>query len=372
MNDTPNLPARVLRSGSNPLAIVPTTIEDAWRIAKYVALGKMAPESLMKNRNVEELTGAVTTIILSGMELGLPPMVSLRSFGLIGNKPGLYGDGLINVCRRHQTAEYVKLGFTPGYIVKKRHVIPDDPKSPIEEYRVEETFADNAFGWCEAKRSDTGEVAREEFTVADAKRAGLWDDREFRRGKVWENGQQVWSDKVPNDTTWHRYPKRMLQWRAAGYNLRNLFADVLGGMPTVDELQEIEQIEDMRDITPPRPTAPVMFPDIPDEEEGEPLHNSDQQEGGKNEVEGGEPFDLDAFLTEIDEAMATATDDESGIEVWDSFDVEATLTGDEDALERAFTIRNRHLKRLEAGPDPLEDPDVPQESKDAINNLGAG
>jgi len=300
---------RPLRAGANALGIVPQTIEDVWKIAKYVCLGKMAPDGLIKNRNPDEQASAVSTIILSGLELGLSPMVSLRSFGMINGKPGLYGDGLINVCRRHSTAEYVKLGFIPGSA---------------------EEFGDDAKGWCEAKRSDTGEVSREEFSIGDAKRAGLWEDKALIRKQIWENGNKVWKDNVPNDATWFRYPKRMLQWRAAGYCLRNLFADVLGGVPTMDELQEVFGDEDMRDVTA---TAQITrsAPPAPPEE-----------------------FDADKFAAMIIEGVGAAPDEESLIKFWEDNGVDNALADHDDLLNDVYAARDKRLAAFADEPEPDE------------------
>ena len=90
--------------------------------------------------------------------------------------------------------------------------------------------------FCEAKRADTQEEKRVEFSVHEARRAGLWDERAVVRER---NEAGVWDD-VPNTSPWYRYPHRMLAWRAAGYCLRELFADVLGGIRDEFETGEIE------------------------------------------------------------------------------------------------------------------------------------
>jgi hypothetical protein len=64
------------------------------------------------------------------------------------------------------------------------------------------------------KGKDANVVGR--FSVADAKRAGLW-------GK---------------SGPWTQYPKRMLQLRARGFALRDAFPDVLKGLVTAEEAQD--------------------------------------------------------------------------------------------------------------------------------------
>src|SRR5690606_41914131 len=38
---------------------------------------------------------------------------------------------------------------------------------------------------------------------------------------------------------WSQYPKRMRQMRARGFALRDMFADVLRGMPVAEDLQDM-------------------------------------------------------------------------------------------------------------------------------------
>ena len=59
---------------------------------------------------------------------------------------------------------------------------------------------------------------RETFSVADAKKAGLWN----------------------KEGTWQKYPKRLLKFRARGFNLRDGWADIMKGMKSVEEVQDYE------------------------------------------------------------------------------------------------------------------------------------
>ncbi len=71
-------------------------------------------------------------------------------------------------------------------------------------------------GWCEVTRR--GEAPqRRTFSVADAKRAGLW-------GK---------------SGPWTQYPDRMLQLRARGFAIRDVFPDALRGVMTREEAEDM-------------------------------------------------------------------------------------------------------------------------------------
>jgi hypothetical protein len=291
----PSLPALVV--GGNVNAIVPQSIEEMWRVSKMVVLGGLAPKALVGKKNGDEAISAVAIAVMAGAELGLPPMVALRSFTVIGGRPALYGDGLINVVRRSKKAAYVRTGY--------------------DEAR--------GVGWCEAKRSDTGEEKREEFSVADAKRAGLWDERATVKKQDWNT--KAWTE-VPNDAPWFRYPRRMQMWRAAGYCLRELFADVLGGITDEYEAREIAGEDEMRDITPKGPPSPPSPP------------------SPSQPIDEAEPFDATQYFHDFEDALAVAGDEATVEEVWSAHDPEGRFDGDDTNLNIANVIKSRRLKQI--------------------------
>lgn len=312
--------SRELMAGAQVGAIIPRSIEDMWRVSTMVVRAGLAPQALVGKKTGEEAASAVAIAVMAGAELGLPPMVALRSFTVIGGRPALYGDGIINVARRSKKAAYIRTGY-------------DDS---------------GKFGWCEAKRADTGEEKRVEFSEADARAAGLWDDRKTVKRKGFD-GQ--WKD-VPNDAPWHRYSKRMLAWRAAGYCLRELFADVLGGITDEFEAHEIAAHDEPVNVTPPsapRPPSPPSSQIAAPVDEAEVIDHSEIVEETGESVDAimdGEPFDLEMFLNELNDAMATGKTHDDVVEIWDGFDVEATLTDNEEALQRAFDLRADRLVAL--------------------------
>jgi hypothetical protein len=306
-----------LTGGGQVMAIVPQTFEETFRMARTVVASGLAPAALIGKLTGDDAASAVAVAIMSGAELGLKPMVSLRSFTVINGKPALYGDGLINVVRMSGKVAYLRTGC--------------------------EERNGKLVGFCEAKRLDTGEEKRVEFSQDDAIRARLWDERPTVRKQVWENKEKVWKDGLPNDAPWYRFPQRMLAWRAAGYCLRELFGDVLGGIRDEFEVREIAEAEEMRDITPPAnkptPPKPPKPPAPPSAKtiEAEPERPADSAE-----------FVLGDFLTEIETALAGAKDEADVEEIWNDFDAPAVLEteGHEDMIEAAFAIKTRRLAQL--------------------------
>ncbi|WP_029620210.1 recombinase family protein [Pseudorhizobium marinum] len=309
-----------LSGGGQVMAIVPQTFEETFRMARTVVASGLAPSALIGKLTGDDAASAVAVAIMSGAELGLKPMVSLRSFTVINGKPALYGDGLINVVRMSGKVAYLRTGC--------------------------DEVGGKMVGFCEAKRSDTSEEKRVEFSQEDAVRAGLWPTSATVRRKVWENNQQVWKD-VPNDTPWARFPQRMLAWRAAGYCLRELFGDVLGGIRDEFEAREIAEAEGMRDITPPAAES-KSTPPRPPKPPAPPSAKTVNAEPAQFEQPPESEFDLGGFLSEIETAVAGAKDEADVEEIWNDFDAPATLEteGHADMIDAALSIKRRRLAQL--------------------------
>jgi hypothetical protein len=163
------------------------SVGDLLALSAQIAASGLAPRGL-------ETKEKVFVAIQMGMELGLSPMVSLRTIAVINGRPCLWGDGA--------------MGLVSG-------------SGQLES--IHETASgegENYTATCTVKRKGRPEASAS-FSVADAKRANLW-------GKA---------------GPWQQYPKRMLQMRARGFALRDVFADVLQGLMTSDEAADIEPVE---------------------------------------------------------------------------------------------------------------------------------
>ena len=321
MNATPTTqPPRppALRAGGEVLSIVPHTFEDVMRIARAVIMSGLAPAALVGKLSGDAAAAAVAIVIMSGAELGLQPMVAMRSFTVINGKPALYGDGLINVVRQSGKVAYLRTGC--------------------------ETRDKKLVGWCEAKRSDTNEEKRVEFSQDDAIRAGLWSDTP----KVTKQGRDGPYTKE-NDSPWFRYPQRMLAWRAAGWCLRELFGDVLGGIRDEFEAREAAEFDDMRDITP---EVQRVSPPVPPEPGPQPEPEQGSDETGEVDHDETAANMVESFLGHIEITLEGAASEDAVIELWDELDVEATLTDNEEALARAFTIKKL---AIDAATKPADD-----------------
>jgi hypothetical protein len=176
-----------LRAGARPRAIVPRTLDEAMAFARAVVAARMAPSGF-------ETPEACMIAILHGMEVGLTPLSALQRIAVIGGRPTIWGDGAMALVRASGLA------------------------ASIEE-RIEGTGPTDWVGVCTVRRRGDVHPVERRFSADDARRARLW-------GKA-----GPWSD----------YPQRMLQMRARAFALRDVFADVLGGLYLREELEGIEE-----------------------------------------------------------------------------------------------------------------------------------
>jgi hypothetical protein len=188
------------------------SFDDAFRFSKMVAASDFAPKDF---RGKPE---SCLLAIQHGSEIGLSPMQSLQNIACINGRPAIWGDAALAVAMA----------------------------SPVCE-SVTETIdgeGDNMVATCTAKRRGYEKPTVVRFSVADAKKAGLW-------GK---------------SGPWSQYSKRMLQLRARGFALRDAFPDVLKGLVTAEEAQDYP--------TTPAKTEPVVVRpkfDTPAEDRADPF-----------------------------------------------------------------------------------------------------
>jgi hypothetical protein len=163
------------------------SFDDAFRFSKMVAASEFAPKDF---RGKPE---SCMLAIQHGSEVGLSPMQSLQSIAVINGRPTIWGDAALALVQSSPVCEYVR------------------------EYTEGE--GDALVAVCEAKRRGYPAPTVVRFSVADAKKAGLW-------GK---------------SGPWQQYPGRMMTLRARGFALRNAFADALRGLITAEEAQDYPQ-----------------------------------------------------------------------------------------------------------------------------------
>ena len=173
----------------------PQTFDQALTFSKYLADSDLVPKDF-KGR-----PGNCLVAIQWGAELGLKPLQAMQNLAVINGRPALWGDAVIALVR----------------------------SSPLCEYVVETD--DGGTATCKVKRRNEPEQVRT-FSMDDARAAGL-------------AGKQG---------PWAQYPKRMRQMRARAFALRDVFPDVLRGLPVAEEVMDTPTEKHMGPaevVTPP-------------------------------------------------------------------------------------------------------------------------
>ena len=210
----PRAPKPPIIASEEVLAIVPKDLDEAWRYAEMVWKSGTAPDSY-DNDPQKIIIG-----VLASMELGVPPMTGLRGIAIINKRPAVWGDLAIALCQAKGVIE----SFESDYTGTKGE----------DDYTCRVTIR--------RRRQEAPYVG--EFSVGDAKRAGLWMN----------------ARKDP----WVKYPYRMLFNRARAFALRDGFADCLAGLAIVEEAQDMPaapapvDTSFIDDGVPSEPAAPAV------------------------------------------------------------------------------------------------------------------
>lgn len=76
-----------LRAGGRVSGIVPETVEEVFRLASAVAKSGLAPRGM-------ETAEKLTVAIMTGLEVGLPPMFAINKIAVVNGRPTLWGDAV--------------------------------------------------------------------------------------------------------------------------------------------------------------------------------------------------------------------------------------------------------------------------------------
>ena len=172
----------------------PTNFTEMMDMADRFAESSMVPKDFVGK------PGNVLVAIQWGMEIGLKPLQAMQNIAVINGRPSLWGDAVIALARSSTACEYI----------------------------VETQTATEAT--CRVKRRGEPEQVRT-FSMTDAKLAGL-------------SGKQG---------PWTQYPKRMMQMRARAFAIRDVFPDVLKGLPVAEEVMDAPR--DMGNVQEVAPTV---------------------------------------------------------------------------------------------------------------------
>ena len=194
--------------------------------------------------------------ILQGMEMGLSPLFALQRMAIVDGRLTIWGDGALALVLRS------------GLCVSITEWLGGDDESEWISH-------------CEVLREGWDRPIIRSFAVQDARRANLWH----------------------KPGPWTEYPKRMLQMRARAFALRDVFADVLGGLYFREEIEPKAYQAKPRDIR----SRPTVSPYYAEQQSCRAQHNLEAPT--KSEVQPVQLPDDNGFETTRPKANATSGSD---------------------------------------------------------------
>jgi ribosome modulation factor len=192
-------PPPQITAGGTLAALVPQNLDDAFRLSKALSLsGDMVPKHFQGKPEM------IMAAVIRGMEIGLAPMQALANIAVINGRASLWGDAL------------------PALMQRAGHHIDVEMEGEGDKQEAVATLT----------RGDTGKIIVRRFSVADAKKAQLWN----------------------KPGPWQQYPQRMLANRARSWAVRDGAADALMGLQIAEEVSDYA-----KDVTP-KPAAAETNP----------------------------------------------------------------------------------------------------------------
>lgn len=243
--------AMAMTTGGALASIVPQSLDDVVRLARMAVMGGILKPIHWKKRvknddgrwvddegeeDFDTVLARGSMIIMQGLEVGVPPMQALQLMAMINGRITAHSELVPGILWAH--------GFQ------------------IEQLMTGTPYADDWTAQCKLTRPGGTTITRM-FSVADAKKAGLWSPN----ARIKRKGRN--SDyEVDNDSPWHRYPQRMLMARALGFAAKDGGSDAMRGMMVSEESEDIVRMREARDVTPittsESSTAPVVDDGPPD------------------------------------------------------------------------------------------------------------
>jgi hypothetical protein len=170
----------------NELMRVPS-FEEAKSLAKILSTSALVPDAL-RGKEAD-----ILFTVMTGAEMGLGPMTSLRTFEVINGKVGMKAEAMVAHVRSHPSVEYIRC---------------------LESTTKTAT-------WVSKLKSDPS-PQKTTFAWEEAVQAGL-------------AGQEMYK----------KWPQRMLMWRAASAHCKANHSDIVLGLYSTEEIESFAQ-----DVTP--------------------------------------------------------------------------------------------------------------------------
>ena len=249
----------IVKAPKAPLAFMPSSWDDACRIAKYISQTGLTPDAL---RGKE---WDILYIVATGHEYGLSPIQAIREIVIIKGKPYLSALLRIGMVKNSPVCEYFRM---------------------VESTPTHATF--------ETKRRGEG-VTKLTYTIEQARLAGL-------AGRKDEKGNLL-------QDQWNKDPALMLRRRCGSQLADEVYSDVTRGSRDREDLEDEREINPApfhqvgQTYAPPAPTEAEVVPQASPPKKERKLNVVDVSTKADDAKDAKEPSAFDKICAALMEAQ---------------------------------------------------------------------
>jgi len=168
----------------------------------YMQVADFISKSSLVPRDKANKPADIMIAMEMGLQVGIPMMQAIQDIAVINGRPCMYGDCLLGLVQGNKNYEWIN-----------------------EVFIMDNGIVNGASCTIKRKGHEPHTVI---FTKDFAQQAGLWG----------------------RSDPWKKYPQRMLQMRARGFCIRDLFSDALRGIKPREEVEDYSYLEKSKKNNP--------------------------------------------------------------------------------------------------------------------------
>ena len=195
--------------------IVPSNYDELLQFAALYHKSGLAPKSF---KDVPQVTIAMAMCI----ELERPIITGIQDMSVINGRVGIFGDAALAMVRASGQLENIK------------------------EWNKGQPLKDGWDFFCLLRRKGDGKCEDPEMYKQDkCRHCEITYNCEFVGVWTWAESIQAGFHEAEKHLPWRRFTKRMMQFKARNFIMRDKFGDILKGIKSIEEIQDIIELEQL-------------------------------------------------------------------------------------------------------------------------------